>query len=50
MSNGRFTTEQLAAQIRVTKRTIERNISSLQKKGRLERVGSKKDGSWTVIR
>lgn len=49
ITNGKYTAEQLATEIGVTTRTIERNLARLQKKGMLERVGSKKDGSWIVV-
>ena len=41
--------EELASEVGVTKRTIERAFASLQKKGKIERIGSKRDGSWKVI-
>ena len=34
----------------VTKLTIERTFASLQKKGKTECIGSKRDGRWVVIR
>jgi len=40
----------IAKHIGVTKRTIERTFASLQKKGKIERIGSKRDGRWVVIR
>lgn len=50
IDNPAVKAEGMAEKIGVTKRTIERALSNLQKKGRLERVGSKRDGSWKVIR
>ena len=44
-----ITAVELAAKINVTTRTVERNMASLQKKGKLVRNGSKKDGKWKVI-
>lgn len=44
-----ITAGELAAKINVTTRTVERNIASLQKKGKLVRNGSKRDGKWKVI-
>lgn len=41
---------ELAEQIGVTKRTIERAFSSLQEKKIIERIGSKRDGNWIVIK
>ncbi|SFQ45433.1 Sugar-specific transcriptional regulator TrmB [Lachnospiraceae bacterium XBB1006] len=42
--------EEMASIVGVTKRTIERAFVSLQKKGKVERVGSKRDGMWVVIK
>ena len=44
------TADVIAVEIGVTKRTIERTFSNLQKKGKIERVGSKRDGIWVVVR
>ena len=41
--------DMIAKEVGVTKRTIERAFVSLQQKGKIERIGSKRDGSWTVI-
>lgn len=41
---------ELAEGIGVTKRTVERAFVSLQKKGLIERIGSRRDGVWSVIR
>lgn len=43
------TADVIAAEIGVTKRTIERTFVSLQKKGKIECIGSKRDGMWGVI-
>lgn len=48
IENPEYTADVLAKKTGVTKRTIERNISNLTKKGMIERVGSKKGGSWMV--
>lgn len=45
----RMTTDMLADAVGVTRRTIDRCISSLKKKGILARHGSNKDGSWVVL-
>ena len=37
------TADMIAAEIGVTKRTIERTFASLQKKRKIERIGSKRD-------
>ncbi len=45
-----YTSDELAVKIGVTKRTIERAFTSLQNKKVIERIGSKRDGSWIVIK
>ncbi|NLY73537.1 MAG: MarR family transcriptional regulator [Tissierellia bacterium] len=50
IENTAYNAEELAEKIGVTKRTIERTFVSLQEKGFLERVGSKRDGRWMVIK
>ncbi len=50
VKNPKYTSDELAAEIGVTKRTIERAFISLQKKKVIERIGSKRDGSWIVIK
>ncbi len=44
------TADEMASVVGVTKRTIERAFVSLQKKGKIERIGSKRDGMWMVIK
>lgn len=43
------TSIELAKQIDVTKRTIERAFKTLQEKKIIERIGSKRNGTWIVI-
>lgn len=50
IENSEITTMELADKIGVSKRTIERYILNLQKKGKIERIGSKRDGKWIVIK
>lgn len=50
IENSSVTSVELAEQIGVTKRTIERAFKSLQEKKMIERVGSKRDGNWIVVR
>lgn len=50
IENQELTAEDLSIKLDVTKRTIERNFKKLQEKGKIERVGSKRDGKWIVIR
>ncbi len=47
--NPEMTAEEIALEVGVTKRTIERALVSLKKKGLIERIGSNKNGSWVVI-
>ncbi|AVM70507.1 transcriptional regulator [Lachnospiraceae bacterium oral taxon 500] len=50
IENSSVTSVELAEQIGVTKRTIERTFKTLQEKKRIERIGSKRDGNWIVVR
>lgn len=49
ISNLEMTAEEIAIEVGVTKRTIERTLVSL-KKGLIERIGSNKNGSWAVVK
>ena len=50
IENPSFTSDNLAEKIGVTTRTIERTLKKLQEKKMIERIGSKRDGNWLVIR
>ncbi|MDY4129287.1 RNA-binding domain-containing protein [Peptostreptococcus porci] len=50
IENPSITSVELAEKIGVTKRTIERTFKSLQEKEIIERIGSKRDGNWIVVR
>lgn len=50
IEDSAYTSEELAAKIGLTKRTIERTFISLQNKKVIERIGSKRDGRWIVIK
>ena len=50
IENPNLTSIELSEKIGVTKRTIERAFKSLQEKKMIERIGSKRDGNWIVIR
>ena len=50
VSNNAETADSMAEHLSVTKRTIERALKSLQDKGYIRRVGSKRAGSWLVIK
>ncbi len=49
-SDGHLSIADLSAMIGVTTRSIERNIQTLQKQGRLRRVGPAKGGYWEVLK
>ena len=49
IENADRNADMIAKEIGVSKRTIERAFISLQQKGKIERIGSKRDGSWRVI-
>ncbi|MDY6062843.1 MAG: putative DNA binding domain-containing protein [Erysipelotrichaceae bacterium] len=49
IENSNITSVELAEQIGVTKRTIERVFNSLKEKKIIERIGSKRDGNWIVV-
>ena len=50
MESSNLTSAELAEKVSVTKRTIERALKSLQEKNIIERIGSKRDVNWIVIR
>ena len=50
ISNPEMTAEEIAIEVGVTKRTVERTLVSLKKKGLIERIGSNKNGSWAVVK
>jgi len=50
IENPSFTSDNLVEKIGVTKRTIERTFKKLQEKKMIERIGSKRDGNWIVIK
>ncbi len=48
-SNNQITIPELAGEIGMTERSIERNIQKLQQNGKLVRIGPAKGGHWKVI-
>ena len=44
------TASQMAEKLEVGKRTVERALARLQELGMIERIGSKRDGRWIVIK
>ncbi len=47
--NPYITAENLSKEIGINKRNIEKNLSNLQNKRLIRRVGSAKGGSWEVL-
>lgn len=50
LDNATVTAQNLAAKIGVTRRTIERALANLKTKGIIERIGSRNEGSWLVVK
>jgi ATP-dependent DNA helicase RecG len=48
-SNPLITTTEIAAQIKLTRRTILREIDNLKTQNKIERVGGRKNGHWKII-
>jgi ATP-dependent DNA helicase RecG len=44
-----MTIPELATQIGITGRSVQRHLQTLQKNGLLRRVGGRKSGSWEVL-
>lgn len=49
IENPKITTDEISSVLGVSTRTVQRNLVFLQTKGKIERIGSKKNGSWSVI-
>jgi len=49
LGNSFITIPQIPQIIKVTERSIERNIQALQKRNIIKRIGSAKGGYWKVI-
>jgi len=48
-ANTRITIKELAEQLNLSTRAIEKNISKLKTENRIERIGSDKGGCWKII-
>ena len=46
--NPRITVNSLASYFRMSKSTMSRNIKKMQEEGKIERIGSNRNGKWTV--
>jgi len=49
-SNPELTAKELSIAVSLTQRQVERIISKLKEKGKIERVGAKKNGYWKINR
>ena len=47
--NKHITTKELSEHIKISTTAVDNNISKLEKKGVLKRIGSPRDGYWEVI-
>jgi len=47
--NNQISAKQIAIQLSVTDRTIERDIEKLKKQGMLLRIGNEKIGHWEIL-
>jgi len=50
IAQPKMTASALASMLGVTSRTVERYLSALQSKGKVQRVGARKGGYWQVLR
>ena len=48
--NPNSTAESISNELSLSKRTIERIFSTLQEKGILKRIGSRKTGEWKFLK
>ena len=48
IADNSITTKQIAAQLNITDRTVQRHVAVMQKKGVLKREGTNK-GKWVVV-
>ena len=48
-SNARITISEMANIIKITERSVERNIERMQKERLIKRIGPAKGGYWEVI-
>ena len=47
--NPHITASELASQIGISSRAVEKHISNLKEAGKLNRIGSAKSGQWEVV-
>lgn len=49
MKNPKVTQISIANQLKISEKTVKRNISKLKEKGIVERIGADKNGYWKII-
>jgi predicted HTH transcriptional regulator len=50
IKNPKYTYNQLASEIGISRRTVSRTVASLVEKKHIERIGNHKSGFWKIIR
>ncbi len=50
IKNPKYTYNQLASEIGISRRTVSRTVASLVEKKYIERIGNHKSGFWKIIR
>ena len=48
-SNSKVTQEQIANEIQISKRAVQKNIKELVDKGIVKRFGSSRNGYWEIL-
>lgn len=48
--NRYITAEELARELGITQRAVEKNLANLKRNGRIDRIGPDKGGHWEIIR
>ena len=49
MKNPKVTQISIANQLKISEKTVKRNIAKLKEKGIIERIGADKNGYWRII-
>lgn len=49
LEKPKITQVNIATQLKITPKTIQRGIATLKEKGKIERIGSNKKGYWKII-
>ncbi len=49
MKNPKVTQISIANQLKISEKTVKRNVSKLKEKGIIERIGADKNGYWKIL-